>query len=224
MENDIAKTEEVVIRPYKREDRETIRKICCDTAFMGQPMEIFFDDREILADIFTSYYTDYEPESIFVADFKGNVVGYLIGCKNTAIKEKIFSRFILTRILISFIKKGLIFKKKTLRFLFHAIKSLLKGEFQNPKVPKEYPADLHINIDESFRRFGLGTKLMDAFFEYLRKNNVTGIHLATFSEQGRNIFLKMGFTLLWERKTSQWRYLIHKDIETSAFGKLLKEE
>lgn len=224
MESDIARKEEIVIRPYNKEDREAIRKICCDTAFMGQPMEIFFDDREILADIFTSYYTDYEPESIFVADFKGNVVGYLIGCKNITTKEKVFSRFILPRVLISFIKKGLIFKKKTLRFLFHAIKSLLKGEFQKPKVPKDYPADLHINIDENFRRFGLGTKLMDVFFEYLRNNRIPGIHLATFSEQGINFFLKMGFTLLWERKTSQWRYLINRDIKTSTFGKLLKED
>jgi GNAT superfamily N-acetyltransferase len=223
MESDIAAKEEIIIRAYKKEDREAIRKICCDTAFMGQPMEIFFDDREILADIFTLYYTDYEPESTFVADFKGNVVGYLIGCKDTTTKEKVFSRFILPKILITFIKKGLIFKKKTLRFFFHAIKSLLKGEFQKSKIPKDYPADLHINVDENFRRFGLGTKLMDAFFEYLRKNRIPGIHLATFSEQGRNFFLKTGFTLLGEQETSQWRYLINRDVKTSTFGKLLKE-
>jgi GNAT superfamily N-acetyltransferase len=187
-------------------------------------MEIFFDDREILADIFTAYYTDYESESTFVADFKGNVVGYLIGCKNTTTKEKVFFRFILPKILIIFIKKGLIFKQKTSRFLFHAIKSLLKGEFQTPKIPKDYPADLHINVDERFRRFGLGTKLMESFFEYLRKNKIYGIHLATFSEQGRNFFLKTGFVLLSERTTSQWRYLIDREIKTSTLGKLLKED
>ena len=224
MENNIAKAEEIVIRLYKREDRESIRKICCDTAFMGQPMEMFFDDRDVLADIFTAYYTDYEPESVFVADFKGEVIGYLIGCKNTTEKERIFSRFIFPKILFVFIKKGLIFRKKTLIFLFNAIKSLLKGEFKNPRIPKEYPADLHINIDENFRRFGLGTKLMYVFFEYLIKNNVAGIHLSTFSEQGRNFFMKTGFALLWEKTTSQWRYLLNKDIKASTFGKLLKKE
>lgn len=219
MEN---KIEGIVIRSYKKADREVIRKICCDTAFMGQPMEIFFDDRDILADILTLYYTDYEPESIFVADFKGKVVGYLIGCRNTEVKEKVFHKFILPKILTSFIKKGLIFKRKTRRFLFHAINSfLIKREFQKTKLPREYPADLHINIDENFRRFGLGARLMNVFFEYLKKEHIRGIHLATFSEQGKEFFLKMGFNLLGEKKTSQWRYLINKDITTYTFGKLL---
>lgn len=60
---------------------------------------------------------------------------------------------------------------------------------------------------------------MNAFFEYLKKNNIAGVHLATFSEQGKSFFLKTGFTLLGERKTSQWRYLVYKDIVTSTFSK-----
>lgn len=222
MGNDMAKIQEFIIRPYKEKDREAVRKICCDTAFMGQPVEIIFDDREIIADIFTLFYTDYEPESAFVAEFKEKVIGYLVGCKNIAEKERVFFRFVLPGILVLFIKRRFIFKKKTLRLVFHAIKSFLRGELKKP-ILKQYPADLHINVDKDFRRFGLGTKLMDAFFEYLRKNNVIGIHLTTYSEQGRKFFMKIGFTLVGEKTMSLWRYLLNRDIKISTFGKLLEK-
>lgn len=216
--------QEIIIRHYRKEDRKAVRDICGDTAFMGRKQDIFFDDAEIIADIFTSYYTDYEPESIFVAESGGRVIGYLTGSKNTAMKERIFSKSILPGIIISFFKKGLIFKKKTVTFLLQAIKSLFKGEFSNPNVPDEYPADLHINIEENFRRSGVGARLMNEYFEYLKKNNVRGVHLSTFSEQGRDFFIKTGFTLFRERMVSLWRYIVKKDIRTSFFGKVLKKD
>ncbi len=173
--------EKIIIRKYKKEDKESVRKICCDTAFMGQPMEIFFSDREVLADILTSYYTDYEPESLFVADYEGRIVGYLMGCKDTAKKEKVFLRKIFPKILFNFLRKGIIFNKKNSLFFLNALKSFIKGESAEPKIPKIYQAHLHINVDSNFRRFGLGAKLMNIFFDYLKDNNIFGVHLSTFS-------------------------------------------
>ena len=58
----------VTIRPYRPEDRDRLRKIALDTADLGfRPDEnIPFPDE--IADILTRYYTDYEPESAWVAD------------------------------------------------------------------------------------------------------------------------------------------------------------
>ncbi|MCX5714505.1 MAG: GNAT family N-acetyltransferase [Candidatus Omnitrophica bacterium] len=212
---------EISVRPYQEIDREAVRKIFCDTAFMGQPMELFFDDRQIMGDLLTLYYTDYEPESLFVAECAGRIVGCLTGCTDSARKKRIWSRKLFFRIFFRLLNKGLIFKRKTSRLLFYLARSFFKGEFNRPGIPREYPAHFHINIHNNYRRLQAGTKLLAAFFEYLRKKNIHGVYAATFSEQGRRFFQESGFILLWERKNSQWHYLLNRDVKTSLFAILL---
>ena len=72
------------IRKFQSGDREAVRRICCATALLGNPSSIFFDGDEIFADAITLYFTDYEPESCFVAEHQGEVVVYLIGAKDAA--------------------------------------------------------------------------------------------------------------------------------------------
>ena len=46
----------VTIRSYRRADRQTIRQICCDTGFLGKPVDAIFQDRELFADpVYTSH-------------------------------------------------------------------------------------------------------------------------------------------------------------------------
>ncbi len=70
-----------VIRPYRPEDRATVRAICADTGFLGKPIDPAFEDRELFADYLTSYYTDAEPESTWVCEVNGEVKGYLMGSR-----------------------------------------------------------------------------------------------------------------------------------------------
>ena len=66
--------ENIIIRKFEDKDRAAVRKICCDTADRGEPIERFFPDREVAADLLTGYYTDYEPSSTFVGEFQAQVV------------------------------------------------------------------------------------------------------------------------------------------------------
>ncbi len=52
---------EVEIRKYEEKDRGSIREICCDTGFLGNPIDRIFKDRELFADLFASLYLDLEP-------------------------------------------------------------------------------------------------------------------------------------------------------------------
>jgi hypothetical protein len=49
----------IEIRPYGFPDRQAIRRITFDTAFLGKPASIFFDDTEIFCDCLSLYFTDY---------------------------------------------------------------------------------------------------------------------------------------------------------------------
>src|SRR6266568_8726897 len=69
------------IRSYQASDRGAVRKLCCETGFLGDPIDPVFQDRELFADFLTSYYTDKEPESSFVLEIDGEIRGYLIGSR-----------------------------------------------------------------------------------------------------------------------------------------------
>ena len=57
-----------VFRKYRPSDRAAVRRLCCETGFIGNPIDPVFEDRELFADFLTAYYTDFEPESAFVVE------------------------------------------------------------------------------------------------------------------------------------------------------------
>lgn len=69
----------IFIRKFNNCDRKDIRRISCDTAFLEESRKVFFDDDEILADALTLYFTDYEPDSCFVAVKNDKIIGYIKG-------------------------------------------------------------------------------------------------------------------------------------------------
>src|ERR1043166_9582937 len=79
MENDGHKP--FLIRGYRRSDRAAVRKLCCATGFLGDPIDPVYEDRELFADFLTTYYTDHEPESCFLLEVDGEIRGYLLGSR-----------------------------------------------------------------------------------------------------------------------------------------------
>jgi hypothetical protein len=76
----------VKIRPYRQTDRQAIRQICCDTGFLGKPVDTIFQDRELFADLFAKPYLEHEPEWALVAEAEHRVVGYLLGSAGKHLK------------------------------------------------------------------------------------------------------------------------------------------
>src|SRR5262249_48591366 len=70
----------VVVRPYAPDDRPAVRTLCHRVGYMGESAAWYWRHAESFADIWTSYYTDREPESFFVAVRDGTLIGYLAGC------------------------------------------------------------------------------------------------------------------------------------------------
>ena len=64
-----------------------MRRICADTGFLGQPIDPIFEDRELFADYVTGYYTRFEPDAMLVCELRGEVKGYLMGCRRPLIKQ-----------------------------------------------------------------------------------------------------------------------------------------
>jgi hypothetical protein len=43
------------IRSYRDSDREAVRGLCCQTGFLGEPIDPVYEDRELYADYLTTY-------------------------------------------------------------------------------------------------------------------------------------------------------------------------
>jgi hypothetical protein len=56
------------VRPYRPSDRRQVRSIAYATGYMGDPPTWYWRHRESFADVWTSYYTDVEPDSLLVAE------------------------------------------------------------------------------------------------------------------------------------------------------------
>src|SRR5258708_40112583 len=69
------------VRRYTRNDRDAVRRICCETGFLGQPIDPVFEDRDLFADFFTDYYLRCEPDAALVVTIYNSVVGFLLGCR-----------------------------------------------------------------------------------------------------------------------------------------------
>ncbi len=39
------------LRQYREEDRREVRRICCETGFLGYPIDPIYQDRELFADL-----------------------------------------------------------------------------------------------------------------------------------------------------------------------------
>lgn len=220
----MAESPEIIIRKFNQKDRAAVRKISVETAFMGEASSRFFDAQEIIADALTLYFTDYEPESCFVAEQEGRVVGYLTGAKDTQRISRVFGQSVGLKLFFKAMASAVFFKRKNLEFIFNFLKSLFRREFKMPSLYEGYPATLHMNIEAPYRGRGIGEKLLSAFLDYLAKENVRGVYLATMSEAGKNFFRKQGFALVHQSKRSYFRYLLGSDTDVHIFAKRLLEK
>ena len=188
--------EDVVVRPYRAADRERVRRICFDTGYLGEPVAWQWRDVESFADLFTSYYTDHEPESAFVAERDGVVEGYLLGCadsRRATSEPAIFFRHVLRR--------GIALRPGTAGFVWRSFgDALVDGLRRRLQAPvghdDRWPAHLHIDLLPSIRGLGVGSRLMRAWLDRLRALSVPGCHLQTVAENHNAIafFSAVGFT------------------------------
>jgi len=193
------------IRLYQPKDKENCIQICYDTGYLGNSAAGHFSDKKLFGLLFCEYYLDYEPENCFVVDDQGQAVGYIIGTTDTLRYTKEFNKKMVQRILKRMLFSTLWkYNKDCLWILKEAFNASLGTEMN--AIYREYPAHLHIDIWEQYRRKGLGFQMMDVFLEHLRKQGVRGIHLGTTNknEQAVPFYQKYGFQIIHKKRNRFW--------------------
>jgi len=190
---------DVIIRPYEDRDRSSVRRICFVTGYMGDP-EWQWRDSESYADLFTSYYTNAEPESALVAERGGVVEGYLLGCVDSRrawSEAAIFGRLLRTR--------WIAFRPATTRFVWRSFADVAFASLRRQRLPapvrdERWPAHLHIDLLPTIRGRGVGRALLRLWLGKLEELGIAGCHVQTLAENHRAIaaFESVGFERLGE--------------------------
>lgn len=219
MASSSAQVEGLVVRAFQPADRAAVRSIALATAMTGLPSSEFFDGDDLLADALTGYFTDNEPESCFVAEINGTVAGYLIGARDTRVMDACFNRKGLFPLIRKTLAGGYLFRRKNMLLLCQVMKAAVTGRLWVPDFSRDYPATLHINLLPSARGFGAGGRLMAAFLEYLSRNHVSGVRLATMSDKAGQFFASQGFHLLFRSSRPYFYHIIQRDVPLLVYGK-----
>jgi GNAT superfamily N-acetyltransferase len=212
------------IARYKPEHRGGVRRIVWETGFGGKRVDHSFDDPEWFSDMNSLYYTDFDDTHNFVALADGKIVGYLLGCPDTALYEKRFKSEVAPLMLRKLLTGKYKLSRKNLSFLRKIILTGLRGELTASPID-DYPAHLHIDFDEPFRRMGLGSRIMNEYFDYLRGLGVKGVHLGTssFHRSALPFYAKLGFTINERVRTTERFYpsITQEDMYSICYVKKL---
>jgi len=209
-----------IIRPYSPADREAVRHICCETGFSGDPIDPLFSDRDVFADFFTRYYTDWEPESSFVTETENGVAGYLLGCL----------RFRYHSLVNTGLLAGVIAPKTAMRLLLGRYDAqsrafltwcCFKGWKETPKAPAD-AGHFHFNLLPEYRNTGAGRRMLLEFEKIAAQRGVKRIYgqIQTFDDRRpEHVFLRFGYWLLDRKEISRFRSFHDRTVYVSTFVK-----
>ena len=212
-----------MIRPYRPEDEAAIRRLYADTAFFGEPVEAYFDDRELFADLGIAVYLEAFAEHALVAEEEGAVAGYILGSPagDGAVHGKVVRRLpaVLRRLLRGRYRLG----RRTLYYFVDNALAGVRGGLLEIR-DERYPANLHINLSRGYRGRGLGSRLLAAYLEHLRGLDVAGVHAVTPDRNpgAARLFEKAGFRLLERRPTPVWRRYRPEGVTLLGYGLRLR--
>src|SRR4030088_731314 len=211
------------IRSYQATDRVAVRKLCCETGFLGHPIDPVFQDRELFADFLTSYYTDHEPESSFVLEIDGEIRGYLLGSR-----KPLWNQFYSFRQNIRLFLRALWryprYDARSRRFIRWMI---THGWREVPAPPRRTP-HFHINLLPDARKMSTTRALMSAYLSYLYRCGEKRVYgqIVTFeSRRGEKMFERYGFRVMNRAEITKYKafypesvYLstVIKNLETAA--------
>lgn len=192
-----------IIRAYRPSDRGAVRKLCCDTGFLGEPIDPVYEDRQLFADFLTTYYTDWEPESSFVVEVDGEIRGYLLGCRKP-LWNQVYSFWQNISLFGKALTRYFRYNKKSRRFIRW---TLVHGWREVPAAPRRMP-HFHINLLPDARKMSTTRALMSAYLSYLYRAGEKRVYgqIVTFeSRRGEQMFERYGFKVLNRAQITKYK-------------------
>lgn len=210
------------IRSFRPSDRAAVRRLCCQTGFLGEPIDPVYEDRELFADFLTTYYTDHEPQSSFVLEVDGELKGYLLGSRKPLVNQL----YSFQQNIVLFIRALLRcprYNEPSRRFIRWVV---MNGWREVPAAPRRTP-HFHINLLPEARKISTTRALMSAYLSYLYRCGEKRVYgqIVTFeSRRGEKMFERYGFRVMNRTEITKYRAFYPESVYLSTVIKTLETE
>ncbi len=191
------------IRKFQAADRARVRELCCETGFLGNPIDPVFEDRELFADYLTAYYTDWEPQSSFVLLVNGQIRGYLLGSRHP-FRQQCYA----------FYQNLSLFLRGAFRYPRYNAASkkfvqwILRTAWREVPAAPRRTAHFHINLLADARQVATTRAMTDSYLQYLHacgEKRVYGQMVVFEDRRGAKIFERYGFKVLNKSEITKYR-------------------
>ena len=210
----------ITIRSYRASDREAVRRLCCQTGFLGEPIDPVYEDRELFANFLTTYYTDREPESSFVLEVDGELKGYLLGSRKP-LRNQLYSFGQNISLFFRALARYPRYNARSRRFIRWMI---MNGWREVPAAPRRTP-HFHINLLPEARKISTTRPLMSAYLSYLYRCGEKRVYgqIVTFeSRRGEKMFERYGFRVMNRAEITKYRPYYSESVYLSTVIKNLE--
>lgn len=210
------------IRGFRPGDRAAVRRLCCQTGFLGEPIDPVYEDHELFADFLTTYYTDHEPQSSFVLEVDGELMGYLLGSRKPLVNQL----YSFQQNIVLFIRALLRcprYNEPSRRFIRWVV---MNGWREVPAAPRRTP-HFHINLLPEARKISTTRALMSAYLSYLYRCGEKRVYgqIVTFeSRRGEKMFERYGFRVMNRTEITKYRAFYPESVYLSTVIKTLETE
>ena len=209
-----------IIRSYRPSDRAAVRRLCCRTGFLGEPIDPVYEDHELFADFLTTYYTDKEPESSFVLEVDGEICGYLLGSRKP-LRNQFYSFRQNFRLFLRTMLRYQRYNQRSRRFIRWMISH---GWREVPAAPRRTP-HFHINLQPDARKMSTTRALMSAYLSYLYRCGEKRVYgqIVTFeSRRGEKMFERYGIRVMNRAEITKYKAFYPESVYLSTVIKNLE--
>jgi hypothetical protein len=203
-----------VVRCYTRNDRAAVRQICCDTGFLGRPIDAVFEDRDLFADFFTDYYLRHEPDAAFVATIGDSVVGFLLGCRYP-FRHQLFTGIQGLRLAAKVLLRYRRYKPETKYYLWWILRNARR---EVPPAPRGI-GHFHVNFLPQVKSIAAFREILETFLRFLASQNVTQIsaQMVTFADRrGVALLERYGFRVLNRSEITKFKEFADQTVYLST--------
>jgi hypothetical protein len=222
MKPQVLEAKDIRVRKYLPSDRDAVRALCCDTGFLGQPIDPVFADRELFADFLTGYYLRHEPDCAFVVTVNNEIRGYLLGSRQPY-RHQIYS----------FLQNIVLAAKMLVRYPSYNRESREFVHWLVSKAWREVPAaprrvgHFHVNLLPDARSILLCRCLLETYLRYLYEKGVRRTYgqMVTFDgRRGFKLFERYGFKVLNQSEITKYRRFTNQSVYLCTVLKELEEQ
>ena len=201
----MAEKKQFEIRNFQPADRARIRELCCETGFLGKPIDPVFEDRELFADYLSAYYTDWEPKSSFVLLVNGEIRGYLLGSRHP-LRQQLYNLSNNVSLFLRGILRYRRYNTASKKFVHWIVCQAWR---EVPAAPRR-TAHFHINLLADARSVANARTLTDSYLKYLHEcgeKRVFGQMVVFEDRRGTKMFERYGFKVLNKTEITKYRDL-----------------